>query len=248
MEARIASRRIGLIAGACLALAASVAAIPVTGTSSGHFVSSATGSSATGSTVMTGASTNGFTWGVGASFGSPSDLEFAGTSFAGTLGAAFTFGTLDFFNGTILAGTEATSVDLNVGFTLGDPAGLVQAFTLPLLLNNTRNIRGDAEASADSVRLASGIAPQLFFFDGVSYSFMFLGFSLAADGPAREFRALEQATASAQLVGVINAVSGVVDGVPEDVTAAPEPGTLALFGAGLLAVRFVRTRRRRLRG
>lgn len=218
----------GLIAGSCLTLAVAAEAIPITGSSSGVFVNPAPGSA-----VVTGVGTNVFTWGT-PSGTPPNELEFTGTAFAGTTGTPFSFGTLDYFNGTVLAGTEATSVDLSVTLTFTDPAGVVQSFTFPLLLINTPNVAGDPEASADIVHLPSGIAPEFFVVDGVGYSLEFLGFSTGGGGPVLDLRALEGATASAQLVGVVNAV--------------PEPGTLALFGTGLLAARFVRTRRGRRRG
>ena len=226
MRALVGARRIGLVAGSCLALAASAGAIPISGTSSGVFVNPAPGSA-----VVGGVGTNDFTWGT--PFGTPpNELTFTGTPFVGTTGTPFSFGTLAYFNGTVLAGSEATSVDLSVTLTFTDPAGVVQAFTFPLLLINTPNIPGDDEASADTVRLASGIAPEFFVVDGVSYSLEFLDF-MGSEGPVLDFRALEGSSASAELVGVVNAV--------------PEPGTMALFGTGLLAVRFVRTRRSRTR-
>lgn len=228
MRALVGPRRIGLVAGACLALAASAGAIPISGTSSGVFVNPAPGSA-----VVTGVGTNDFTWGT--PFGTPpNELEFTGTPFAGFTGVPFSFGTLDYFNGTILAGTEATSVDLSVTLTFTTPTGVVQAFTFPLLLINTPNVVGDPEASADIVRLPSGLAPEFFVVDGVAYSLEFLGFVGSGGGTVTDFRALEGTAASAELVGVVNPV--------------PEPGTMALFGTGLLAVRFVRTRRGRRQG
>jgi hypothetical protein len=228
MRALVSARRIGLVAGSCLALAASAGAIPISGTSSGVFVNPAPGSA-----VVTGVGTNDFTWGDGSAFGSlPNELEFTGTPFAGATGTPFSFGTLAYFNGTVAAGTEATSVDLSVTLTFTTPTGVVQAFTFPLVLINTPNVPGDDDASADIVRLTSGIAPEYFVVDGVSYSLEFLGF-MAGGEATLDFRALEQGTASAELVGVVNPV--------------PEPGTMALFGTGLLAARFVRTRRGRRR-
>ena len=97
---------IAIIAG-LMACVPQAGAVSFTGTSSGIFVSPTGGPGL----VTTGVNTKSFTWGTG--FQSPpSSLTYTGTSFAGILPEqAFSIGTLSYFNGTVLDGTQANSVD-----------------------------------------------------------------------------------------------------------------------------------------
>lgn len=214
-EGAARAARVGWLACAGLALASSALAIPITGSSAGVFVNPTPGSA-----VVTGVGTSIFTWGVPTVPGDPpNSLGFSGMSFTALTGDPFILGGLDYFNGTIGAGTEATSVDLQVTLTFSDPMGVVQAFTFPLTLVNTPNLNdpNNPDQDADIVELASNVPPELFTVGGVDYRLEFVAFQRGEDR-VEQFLAFEGESAHAELVGVVN---------------VPEPGMLALLGGGL---------------
>lgn len=199
--------------------------VPVAVTSSGVFVD-ATGAPGM---VSSGIGTNSFSWGLGVN-SPPSSLTFTGTSLPSVVtDQSFSLGTLSYYNGVILAGTEARSVDLS---TTVNVAGTTQTFDYTFdLANQLVNTPNTANSfkSADFIFLSNSIPTSAFSIDGVDYTLQ-LAFGSVTEG---EFKAVdhffvkEGGTASAELVG--------------RVTVVPEPSTIlgglaaaALMGAFLL--------------
>jgi hypothetical protein len=218
------------IAGLAL-LAVGSYALPVVGTSSGTF-NNPVGPSGM---VAVGTGTNHFSWGNPA-FGTPrSSLDFTGLGFATETGSIFSFGNLDYYNGTISNGTGADGVDFNVLLALTTPVSS-EAYSFNFSLLNTPNT-ADANASADIVALGGAFSTSSFNYGGVDYTLEFLGFGTivgAGYTTVNQFHVLENDRATAQLLGRITAAPAAV----------PEPGTIALFGMGLLAIGFLAARRR----
>jgi len=180
--------------------------------------------------VTTGVGTNHFTWGNGSTFGTgPSWLEFTGTPFSGTSDVPFAFGTLTYFNGTVLLDTRADTVDLATLLTFTTPSGLSQDFTYHLGLVNTPNT-GDPSASADYVYLPGTIPSAHFTEGGVDYTLEFLGFGAVTGSgftTIDSFHVQENSTASAELLGRITGQATI-----------PVPGAalLGMLGVGCLGV------------
>lgn len=157
------------------------------------------------SAVVSGLNTNHFTWGTGS--GTPaSSLTYTGASFAITTDHVFSLGTLSYFNGTIVGGTEATSVQLRVNVNLVSPSTISsQEFTYPLGLVNSPNT-GDPDADADSVLLALPAFPTQEFVapDQTVYTLEVVGFgTVSGNGfsTINQFFVREGGTASANLLG-----------------------------------------------
>ena len=223
--------------GICVAvIAASLAcvsrseAIPFDGSTSGVF-KNPTGAP---TLVTTGVDTKKFTWGTG--YYSPSNsLEFTGKSFAGEVPPDQTFelGTLSYFNGTVLNGTEAYSVDLLMTIAFDSPSGLsLSPFKFNFRLDNSPNISTPMTnpANADKVFLTS-IPTTLFTFGGVDY-ILKIGFGQGVTGPGwtelDKFFVNEGGNASAKLMGTISAVN------PRSV---PDAGsTLALMAMAIIGL------------
>lgn len=222
---------LGLVAAALLVIASVGRADPIAGFATGAFTDPVGGPGM----AVTGVGTSTFTWGTPA-FGSPNSMTFTGDAFATVTEAVFSFGTLHYFNGSVLAGTEATSVDLDVTLTFTTPPGVVETFEFGFTMVNTPNT-GDPVASADRVVLPSGFSATTFLLGGVPHTFEFVGFGSVLGGggftTTTEFNVFEQDGARAQLLGRVTA------NVP-----VPEPGTLALLGAAGVVGAAMRRRRR----
>lgn len=186
--------------------------------------------------MTSGVGTNCFQWGTPFTHGgSPNQLIFSGDAFASVLGGEFSLGTLSYHNGTIYAGTEAASVDLQLMVNFTNPAATNQTSSFLVNLLSTPNNTGTAAGDADYVFLPSSFETQSFTVGGVVYDFSLTGFrNVVGDGflssSATEFHVIETGTASAQLYGRVTARN------------IPEPGTFAL---ALLAVPAIVGLRRR---
>ena len=204
-----------------LLFASSSYAIPIAGSSSGIFINPL----GPAGMVTTGVGTSSFTWGTSAYWNTgPSSLNFAGNSFSVGTDDVFSFGSLTYFNGTILLGSQADSVDLNVTLSLTTPSGIEEDFIYDLGLINTPNT-SDPYASADYVNLPSSMPGSFFTIDGVNYTLEFMGFgNITGSGFSTidRFHVREGSIASADLLGRVTAAETV-----------PEPSVILLFVSGL---------------
>lgn len=213
-----------LVSVSALIFSANTFAIPVAGVSSGTFINP----TGPGGMVTTGAGTDSFTWGDGTPFFSPpSSLQYTGNTFSVQTDDVFSFGTLQYFNGTIALGTQADAVDLDVLLSLTTPSGINQDFLYNLGLINTLNT-SDPNASADIVNLPSAQPDTFFTVDGIDYTLEFLGFgSITGSGftTVDNFSVFEGSSASAEMLGRITVA-----------TSVPEPGTLMLMSLGIIGI------------
>ncbi len=179
--------------------------------------------------VVSGVGTNNFTWGTPAGGTPSSSLNFAGTTFSTDIKEVFSIGTLTYFNGTIYSGTGANSVDLQVTVTLTTPSGISQNFVQTLQLLNTVNT-DNPQASADIVFLPTSFPDTVFTIGGNEYTLSFIGFGSIQGGgfsTIEKFHVLENQSASAELLGLINRACVVPEGespVSERITDYPSCG------------------------
>jgi hypothetical protein len=190
------------IVAAFLACVSQAGAVSFTGSTSGIFVNPTGGSGM----VTTGVNSNSFTWGTGVSSPS-SSLKFTGAGFASVLPEqAFSLGSLYYYNGTVLDGTQALTVGLQTKLAFTSPVGLTKNFDFTFDLLNTPNT-GTAAENADSVFLSSLFPATIFSLDGIDYTLK-LGFGSVTGGGFSEiskFSVLEGQSASANLIGIITA-------------------------------------------
>jgi large repetitive protein len=197
-------------------------ALPIVGSSSGTFVNSVGGDA-----WVTGVGTSHFTWGE--AYPDVSSLDFAGNSFSTNTEEVFSFGTLGYYNGTIYGGTDASAVDLAVQLSLTTPFNN-QTFSYNLTLNNTPNT-GTPWENADYVTFPNAFPTTTFNFSGVDYTLQLMGFGTVTPSgytTVNEFHVLEQAGASAQLLGKITA------NIPNQ--NVPEPTSISLLLCSLVAL------------
>ena len=106
--------------------------------------------------TCTGIGTNSITWGIPSATapgGLPNSLSIGGGEFTGQLGTPFVAGTISYFNGSVLSGSEISGVDLALEALIDIPTlgieGLALSDLRQVTINNTLNIVGDPQASAD---------------------------------------------------------------------------------------------------
>jgi len=207
-------------------------AAAIAGTSTGVFIDP----SGPSGMVTSGEGTPTFSWGNGAPFNSPpSSLSFTGNTFNSQTDQVFSFGTLTFFNGTVVSGTQANTVDLNVTLSFTAPSGINQDFSYNLGLINTPNT-SNADASADIVQFQTIFPSTSFISGGIDYTLEFLGFgNITGSGfsTVNQFYVREGSTASASLLGRVTSV----------VSPVPEPETYFMLLAGLGLIGFIARRR-----
>lgn len=188
--------------------------------------------------VTTGVGSNEFTWGTGANFyndgeyinSGPSELSFNGKSFDTEINTAFKVGDLEFYNGTIWSGTQATSVDFSLKFDFVTPNNMVQNFTYNFGLDNTLNSYPNPDG--DFVFGLSAVPQSLFSYEGKDYYFELLGFY---DGQGE----LSDSIFAEELAGQTAHLMGQFSSLPSEV---PLPAAVWLFGSGLMGFMAIRRR------
>jgi len=227
----------GAARGLCIAMiAAGMAWAPEAKAISFNGMTSGIFGNPTGASTLktTGVGSSYFTWGTGYQSASNS-LQFTGKSFAGVVPPDQTFelGSLSYFNGTVLNGTEAYSVDLLMTMAFQSPSGLsFSPFKFSFNLMNSPNLVTPMNSPANADKLLLTSIPSTFFtFEGMDY-ILKIGFGQGVTGPGwtelDKFSVLEGSWASAKLMGTISAVN------PPSV---PDSGsTLALMAMAVVGV------------
>lgn len=214
-------------------LTSNLYALPIEGLTTGTFTDPVGPSGM----QVTGVDTNHFTWGNASGFGTgPSSMEFTGqTNISSETDQVFSFGELNYFNGTIADGSQAESVILDIYLSLTNPVGITQDFNYDLQLINTPNT--SPTAGADYVNFANTVPNTFFSVGGLDYTLEFLGFgTIVGDGftTIDGFHIFENSSASAQLLGRITANPGA---------PVPEPATFLLFGTGIAGLMIARRKK-----
>ena len=216
--------------------------IPVSGSYVGTFINPSPPSPPS---VTTGVGTNSITWGIPCDgvtncFTSPggitppSSFTFTPFSFTTEVGEPFVLGEIEFFNGTIMPGTEILQVTLFLdGFQI-TPTQFAGPDSRIISIVNTVN-SNDPIASADRATIPLAFFPA-----------------------ANSFGVLESQSATATLLGEFSEVStelleldilgygeptspnGFLEGFAPDSNAVPEPATILLISTGLIGLIGVR--------
>jgi hypothetical protein len=200
-----------------------------------------------------GEGSNYFLWGYPFTHdNAKSSLKFEGRSVSADVGEDFVLGALWYHNGTIVSGTGASSVDLDITFS---SLVTIPDLTLALDLDNTYNDPHDHSKWPDSVAIASGdstLQTIPFAYDGESYVLTILGFDYGhlvgthyssccgshnksccyGSFTSSEIVLAEECTGKVKIVGRIDEVEQPI----------PEPGTMLLLGSGLLGMAWRRRR------
>jgi hypothetical protein len=218
-----------LAVGYCAALG-NAWAISVAGDSVGTFINPVAGADNPSMNVA-GVGTSSFFWGVGDGTG-PSSLNYLNTPFSSVTETPFKIGTLTYYNGTVILGTAADGVDLNLNVNFTLPSGINQNFLYTMQLITTPNT-GTAQQNADYVILST-FPDSIFSYSGVTYT-LTMGFENLEGGgflqTGNELHVLEGGTATADLMGT---VTTNISGVPE---VAPTLGLLGFAMTLLVALR-----------
>jgi hypothetical protein len=167
-------------------------------------------------------------WGVPASSAGQSGLGFTGIAPPSStfgIGDAFEIGQLQHFNTPINGGTGVSAVDLTITLDFTNPAGLNDSFLFNFTVNETPNNTGTSPADDDFIFFPSSFPDQTFNIGGVEYTLELLGFGVSADSLVDQFQSPEGGTNSTLLWAKITTPPSV-----------PEPGTMLLFGLGLLGL------------
>lgn len=157
---------INFIMAGMLFLPFSAYAIPISGQYVGTFINQIPASPPS---VTTGIGTNSITWGIPCDgvtncFTSPggitppSGLTFTALPFVTEIGVPFVLGEIEFFNGTIMPGTEIAHVTLFLDGMQITPTLFAGSDSRDISIVNTPNT-GDPIASADRVRIPMAFFP-----------------------------------------------------------------------------------------
>lgn len=165
-------------------------------------------------------------WGDPATSAGQSGLGFTGIAPPASvfgIGDAFEIGQLRHFNNPIYNAVSA--VDLTISLSFSDPAGLNDSFLFNFTVDETPNTTGGSPGDDDFIYFPSGFADETFNIGGVEYTLELLGFGASADSLVDQFQSPEGGTNSTLLWAKITTPPSV-----------PEPGTMLLFGLGLLGL------------
>lgn len=205
------------------------------GTSQGMFVNPTPPSA-----VVTGVGTSRFTWGDPSNFGTgPSSLAYTARQFNGQDNQVVSLGTLTYFNGTTLVGTQADTVTLRVGLSLTSPSGVTQnlSFDFPLQLVTTDNTDNPV-TSADSVFLPTHFSPSVFTTPtGGRYTMELVGFGPITEGgfsTLDRFNVFEGQSAQAALLARFVTTTATIDinntpNESDDITLYNPPSSAVAF-------------------
>lgn len=154
--------------------------------------------------IVEGQTGNYFSFGTGANATDPSWLLFNGASFADIdPEESFLLGTIDYYNGTILGGTQAVSVGMSIDLDFAGTS-LSLDFGYQFDLISTPNLEGNtAEESADYVKLGDLYSDVPVELGGISYQ-MILEFGETTEGgfsSIDQFHVIEGQSASGNLYG-----------------------------------------------
>ncbi|MDF1738704.1 MAG: choice-of-anchor K domain-containing protein [Verrucomicrobiales bacterium] len=186
-----------------------VGSLELVGSTVGEF-SNPTGTSQLVSNLSPGQAFSYFEWGDGSGSGlSESWLDFKGATFGNIVdGQQFNIGTLDYYNGTILAGTGATAVDFEVQLTLDiNGETFTPYFDFAFDLINNPNTT-DEIASADFVYLDDARSSRTLVFNDYEFEFKIEFGNSSAQGFTfvDQFHVLEDKKASAELFGTFSLI------------------------------------------
>lgn len=187
--------------------------------------------------VTTGVGTDSFTWGQGVTScflifcntSDPSSLTYSETNFNANVDQTFIAGYLNFYNGKIVSGTQAESVDLSLTLDFTSPSAFSETFTYGFSLDNVVNPTGD------TTTFLSSVPTKFLSYAGTDYYFELLGFGVHTKHGIKlvdEIFLKEGKDATVKLLGQFTSM-------PSEV---PLPAAVWLFGSGLMG--FMAMRRR----
>lgn len=195
--------------------------VSITGDAVGNF-HSPIGESGLVTNLTSGTSGEFFEWGKATP--SKSSLSYTNSTFNTlSIGDSFKVGDLDYYNGTILAGTGADSISLTVNLGL-NVNGVVAAstFEFDFGLINVEN-KGDPKdpwADADYVKLAQPVANETIVINGVEFKLKLEFGETSAFGISQfdEFHVLEEKSAKTALYGTLAEIGSFDDIETDDLT------------------------------
>lgn len=187
--------------------------------------------------VTTGVGTDSFTWGQGATScflwfcntSDPSSLTYYDTNFNANVDQTFIAGYLNFYNGKIVSGTQAESVDLSLTLNFTSPSSFSDTFDYGFSLNNVVNPAGD------TTTFLSSVPTKFYSYAGTDYYFELTGFGVHSHNGIKlidEIFLKEGKDKTVKLLGQFTSM-------PSEV---PLPAAVWLFGSGLMG--FMAMRRR----
>jgi hypothetical protein len=208
-------------------------AVDVQGSTSGVFANPTPTTATT-----TGVGTNAFTFGAG-SGSPPNSLTFNGASFSSAFETPFKIGTISYFNGATVAGTEATAVDLVLATNFSTPTlpTVSNSFTLSFVFTPNS---GTADENADFLFFPNSFGTNVFDIDGTTYRVKLVGFeNIIGDGfltsDSTQLHVREGSLATADVYAEVTS----------EVPAVPEPSSWAMMMLGFAGIGIMTYRRRK---